>query len=211
MKKMYFDNKKIEEKITTYQQNKDPQILNELTPDFEKLILGVIGKYKLLRSNFINDDLFQEAWVGILEVIPKWSKEKGDIFSYLTAVVKNKIFWYLKNQYQDTSYVSNDLLQVEIDEDSVFMNEKIDNFDLISIKDYVKKIEIENLNIGLDDEKPGKDKDFAITLSSIKEKILSGDNIEYREMIKEIQKETLIPKKKIKAVLDAMYRNFIGE
>lgn len=208
----YFDNDKIEEKILLFQQTKDPLIIDELVPVLKKLIAGVIGKYKLLRRNYINDDIYQEAWVGIMEVLPKWSKEKGNAFSYLTAVVKNKIFWYLKNNYQDTSITSDDIIKISIDnrpeeygKNSIEPRNRDGNtLDKLSIVDYVRKLSVEQLGLT-------RDEDYKKILVNIKEKMLSGDNINYDDLIKEIQKELLIPKKKVRTLLDRIYKNFVGD
>lgn len=211
MTNMYFNNNEVEKQITEYQQTKDPKILENLTPIFNKLIAGVIGKYKLLRRNYINDDIYQEAWLGILEVINKWEKTKGDAFSYFTAVVRNKIFWFLKNHYKDTSYTSEDPVQVDIEmqitdyNPNIVFRDKIDpNYEMSAVTDFIKKINIYNLKLGYDDE-------CKKALEIIKEKILSGDNIENEELIIEIQRETGIPKKKIRLVLTAIYSEFIEE
>lgn len=207
-KKMYFDNEKVEELIIEYQKTKDQKIIEELAPIFKKLIAGVIGRYKLLRRNFVNDDLSQEAWVGILEAAPKWSKEKGDAFSYFTGVARNKIFWYLKSYYQDTSMNSDDPTSIALDDSTI-------NFELgtdeengfenkSAICDYVLKLTPENLNLP-DDE------NYGIILDSIKTKMINGDSVKYEDLIKETQKEIGHPKKKVRFVLDAIYSHFMGE
>jgi DNA-directed RNA polymerase specialized sigma24 family protein len=207
--KMYFDNKEVEEKILLYQNNeKDREkILNELFPVFDLLIKGVISKYKLLRRNYINDDLYQEAWTGIMEVILKWNKVKGDAFSYFTAVAKNKIFWYLKNNYNDTSLNANEQTKINIENvENTFelSSEDLETADILSIKDYIEKITLEKILIDYDE-------DYKIILESIKNKILLDDNLKYVDIVKEIQKESKIPKRKIKYVLDSIYLNFTGD
>lgn len=211
MTKMYFDNLEIEKKILEYQKTKNPQIIEELTPVFNKLISGVIGRYKLLRRNYINDDISQEAWLGIMEVMSKWEKGKGDAFSYFTAVIRNKIFWFLKNQYKDTSYTSEDPVQVDIEmqitdyNPNITFRDKIDpNYEFSAIADYINKLDIYHLKLGYDDE-------CKKALEVIKKKLLSEDNVEHEELIIEIQRETQIPKKKIRLVLTSIYSDFIGE
>jgi len=216
MTKMYFNNEEIEKQIIIYLKTKDPQIIEELAPVFNKLITGVIGRYKLLRRNYINNDISQEAWLGIMEVINKWEKNKGDAFSYFTAVIRNKIFWFLKNQYKDTSYNSEDPVQVDIEmqitdynpnisEKRISSRDKIDpNYESCSITDYIKKLDIYKLKLGYDDQ-------CREALEIIKGRLLSEDNIENEELIIEIQRETQIPKKKIRLVLTAIYSDFIGE
>jgi len=208
---MYFDNIEIEKKILEYQKTKNPQIIEDLAPVFNKLISGVIGRYKLLRRNYINDDISQEAWLGIMEVANKWEKSKGDAFSYFTAVIRNKIFWFLKNQYKDTSYTSEDPVQVDIEmqitdyNPNIAFRDKIDpNYEFSAIADYIRKLDIYNLKLGHDDE-------CKKALEVIKEKLLSEDNIENEELIIEIQRETSIPKKKIRLVLTSIYSDFMGE
>jgi DNA-directed RNA polymerase specialized sigma24 family protein len=208
MTKMYFDNDFVEERIIEFQKTKDPKIIDELTPIFKKLILGVIGRYKLLRRNYVNDDLSQEAWVGILEAAPKWSKEKGDAFSYFTGVARNKIFWYLKSYYQDTSIDSDDLSTIALDdENSTFelSDEDSAGFENESaIKDYVLKLTPEILDLP-------DDLGYAAILDSIKRKIVHGDSVKYEDLIKETQKEIGHPKKKVRFVLDQIYSHFMGE
>ena len=207
-KKMYFDNLKVEELISEWQRTKDPSIIDELAPVFKQLITGVIGRYKLLRRNFVNDDLSQEAWVGILEAAPRWSKEKGDAFSYFTGVARNKIFWYLKSYYQDTSINSDDPSKLAIDD--VTLNFELGSAEeagfenLSAISDYILKLTPDCLNLP-------EDESYGIILESIKMKIMHGDSVKYEDLIKETQKEIGHPKKKVRFVLDAIYSHFMGE
>jgi len=207
-KKMYFDNDYVEEKLIEFQATRDYDIINELNPIFNKLISGVIGRYKLLRRNYINDDIRQEAWVGILEAAPKWSKEKGDAFSYFTGVARNKIFWYLKSYYQDTSLNSEDPHFMAIDDENFnhdFSQDSDNEFENLSaIRDYILKLTAESLNLP-DDES------YGIILESIKNKIINGDSVRYEDLIRETQKEIGHPKKKVRFVLDAIYAHFMGE
>jgi DNA-directed RNA polymerase specialized sigma subunit len=207
-KKMYFDNAKVEELIVEWQKTRDPAIIDELNPIFKQLITGVIGRYKLLRRNFVNDDLSQEAWVGILEAAPKWSKEKGDAFSYFTGVARNKIFWYLKSYYQDTSMNSEDPSKLALDDSTLSFelgSDEENGFENMSaIRDYILKLTPDNLNLP-DDES------YGIILDSIKMKIMHGDSVKYEDLIKETQKEIGHPKKKVRFVLDAIYSHFMGE
>jgi len=205
---MYFDNDYVEEKLIEFQATRDYDIINELNPIFNKLISGVIGRYKLLRRNYINDDIRQEAWVGILEAAPKWSKEKGDAFSYFTGVARNKIFWYLKSYYQDTSLNSEDPHFMAIDDENFnhdFSQDSDNEFENLSaIRDYILKLTAESLNLP-DDES------YGIILESIKNKIINGDSVRYEDLIRETQKEIGHPKKKVRFVLDAIYAHFMGE
>lgn len=206
--KMYFDNLRVEELILEWQKTRNPAIIDELEPTFKKLITGVIGRYKLLRRNFVNDDLSQEAWVGILEAAPKWSKEKGDAFSYFTGVARNKIFWYLKSYYQDTSMNSDDPASIALDDANINFElgtDEENGFENMSaIRDYVLKLTPDCLNLP-DDES------YGIILESIKAKMLHGDSVKYENLIKETQKEIGLPKKKVRFVLDAIYSHFMGE
>ena len=205
---MYFDNDKVEELILEYQRTKDPAIIDELAPVFKKLIIGVIGRYKLLRRNFVNDDLSQEAWVGLLEAAPKWSKEKGDAFSYFTGVARNKIFWYLKSYYQDTSMNSEDPSKLAIDDSTINFElgtDEENGFENMSaIRDYVLKLTSDCLNLP-------EDESYGIILDSIKMKMMNGDSVKYEDLIKETQKEIGYPQKKVRFVLDAIYSHFMGE
>lgn len=207
--KMYFDNTFVEERLLEFQATKNYDVINELNPIFNKLISGVIGRYKLLRKNYINEDIRQEAWVGILEAAPKWSKEKGDAFSYFTGVTRNKIFWYLKSYYRDTSLNSEDPHFMAIDDEN-FNNELSQDSDnefenLSAIRDYILKLTAESLNLSEDDES------YGIILDSIKAKIVNGDSVKYEDLIRETQKEIGLPKKKVRFVLDAIYSHFMGE
>lgn len=206
--KMYFDNAFVEERLLEFQATKNYDIINELNPIFNKLISGVIGRYKLLRKNYINEDIRQEAWVGILEAAPKWSKEKGDAFSYFTGVARNKIFWYLKSYYRDTSLNSADPHFMAIDDEN-FNNELSQDSDnefenLSAIRDYILKLTAESLNLP-------EDESYGIILNSIKAKIAHGDSVRYEDLIRETQKEIGLPKKKVRFVLDAIYSHFMGE
>jgi len=205
---MYFDNDYVEARLIEFQATRDYDIINELNPIFNKLISGVIGRYKLLRRNYINDDIRQEAWVGILEAAPKWSKEKGDAFSYFTGVARNKIFWYLKSYYQDTSLDSADPHFMAIDDENFnhdFSQDSDNEFENLSaIRDYILKLTAESLNLP-DDES------YGIILESIKAKIINGDSVRYEDLIRETQKEIGHPKKKVRFVLDAIYSHFMGE
>jgi len=207
-KKMYFDNDYVEGRITEFQQTGNSEIIEELTPVFKKLISGVIGRYKLLRRNYVNDDLSQEAWVGILEAAPKWSKEKGDAFSYFTGVARNKIFWYLKAYYKDTSMNSAEPQTVALDDANSHFElgeEGSDEFENESaIKDYILKLTPDILDLP-DDES------YAVILDSIKAKIMHGDSVKYEDLIKETQKEIGHPKKKVRFVLDRIYLHFMGD
>jgi len=207
-RRIYFDNELVEKKIIEFQQTGDNKIIEDLAPVFKKLISGVIGRYKLLRRNYINDDLSQEAWVGILEAAPRWSKEKGDAFSYFTGVARNKIFWYLKAYYQDTSMTAPENQQSVAIDDSNNSYEPIvdeDGFeDKTSIQDYILKLTPEALDLP-DDES------YGIILGSIKSKIVHGDSVKYEDLIKETQKEIGYPKKKVRFVLDKIYAHFMGE
>ena len=207
-KKNYFDNDYVEKKITEFQQTNDQKIIEELAPIFRKLITGVIGKYKLLRRNYINDDLSQEAWVGILEAAPRWSKEKGDAFSYFTGVTRNKIFWYLKATYQDTSMTAPDTPQpIALDDDNNFdvVSDEDAGFENLSaIRDYILKLTAEKLDLP-------EDESYTMILDSIKSKIVHGDSVRYEDLIKETQKEIGHPKKKVRFVLDQIYAHFMGE
>ena len=207
-KKMYFDNDYVEERLIEFQATKDYEIINELNPVFNKLISGVIGRYKLLRRNYINEDIRQEAWVGILEAAPKWSKEKGDAFSYFTGVARNKIFWYLKSYYQDTSLNSEDPHFMAIDDEN-FNNEISQDSDnefenLSAIRDYILKLTADALSLP-------EDESYSIILESIKAKMMHGDSVRYEDLIRETQKEIGHPKKKVRFVLDAIYSHFMGE
>ena len=207
-KKMYFDNDHVEERLIEFQATKDYEIINELNPVFNKLISGVIGRYKLLRRNYINEDIRQEAWVGILEAAPKWSKEKGDAFSYFTGVARNKIFWYLKSYYQDTSLNSEDPHFMAIDDEN-FNNEISQDSDnefenLSAIRDYILKLTAESLSLP-------EDESYSMILDSIKAKMMHGDSVRYEDLIRETQKEIGHPKKKVRFVLDAIYSHFMGE
>lgn len=206
---MYFDNDHVEARLIEFQATRDYDIINELNPIFSKLISGVIGRYKLLRRNYINDDIRQEAWVGILEAAPKWSKEKGDAFSYFTGVARNKIFWYLKSYYQDTSMNSEDPHFMAIDDENFnhdFSQDSDNEFENLSaIRDYILKLTADSLNLPEDDES------YGIILDSIKAKIINGDSVRYEDLIRETQKEIGHPKKKVRFVLDAIYSHFMGE
>lgn len=208
MTKNYFDNDLVELKITEFQKTGDRTIIDELEPIFKKLICGIISRYKLVRSNVINDDLPQEAWVGILEVLPKWNKERGDAFSCFTAVAKNKMLWYLKNNYKDTSLNSNDPSRIALDDENVTLELSTDvdqSFEaLSSIKDFVQKLTSDSLDLP-------EDECYNIILESIKDKIIHGDHILYENLIKETQKEIGYPKKKVRFVLDRIYAAFTGE
>lgn len=207
-KKMYFDNDKVEKLIVKYQQTNDPAIINELAPVFKQLINGVISKYKLLRRNFINDDLSQEAWVGILESAHRWTKEKGDAFSYFTGVARNKIFWYLKSYYRDTSMNSDDIFKLSLDDATLNFelgSREENGFENISaIRDYILKLTTDCLNLP-------DDKSYDIILESIKSKMINGDSVKYEDLVKETQKEIGHPKKKVRFVLDAIYSHFMEE
>jgi DNA-directed RNA polymerase specialized sigma subunit len=208
MTKNYFDNDFVELKITEFQKTGDRTIIDELEPIFKKLIHGIISRYKLIRSNVINDDLPQEAWVGILEVLPKWNKERGDAFSCFTAVAKNKMLWYLKNNYKDTSLNSNDPSRIALDDENVKLELSTDvdqSFEALSaIRDFVQKLTSDSLDLP-------EDECYNIILESIKEKIVHGDHIIYENLIKETQKEIGHPKKKVRFVLDRIYAAFTGE
>jgi DNA-directed RNA polymerase specialized sigma24 family protein len=208
MKKVnYFDNQYVEEQIIRFQQTRDNEILNDLLPIFNKLISGVIERYRLLRRNYINDDIAQEAWVGILESAPRWSKEKGDAFSYFTGVVRNKIFWYLKAHYKDTSMNSNDPETVNIDDESIDVRtDESHGVESESvIRDYILKLTPEALNL------PEENEEYGIILESIKAKIAHNDSVKYEDLIKETQKEIGHPKKKVRFVLDSIYAHFMDQ
>lgn len=206
--KQYFDNDFVELKITEFQKTGDRTIVDELEPIFKKLINGIISRYKLIRSNVINDDLPQEAWVGILEVLPKWNKERGDAFSCFTAVAKNKMLWYLKNNYKDTSLNSNDPSRIALDDENVNLELSTDadnGFEAMSsIRDFVSKLTADSLDLP-------EDECYNSILDSIKAKIAHGDAILYENLIKETQKEIGFPKKKVRFVLDRIYAAFTGE
>jgi len=208
IKRMYFDNPKVEELIDKWQKTRDTAIIDELEPTFKRLISGVIGRYKLLRRNSVNDDLSQEAWVGILEAAPRWSKEKGDAFSYFTGVARNKIFWYLKSQYRDTSMNSEDPTSIALDDSTINFElgtDEENGFENLSaIRDYVLKLTPDSLNLP-------EDESYAEILESIKSKMMNGDSVKYEDLIKETQKEIGHPKKKVRFVLDAIYAHFMGE
>ncbi len=208
MTKNYFDNDFVELKIAEFQKTNDRSIIDELEPIFKKLIYGIISRYKLIRSNVINDDLPQEAWVGILEVLPKWNKERGDAFSCFTAVAKNKMLWYLKNNYKDTSLNSNDPSRIALDDEDVNLELSTDvdsSFEALSaIKDFVQKLTSDSLDLP-------EEECYNTILESIKEKIVHGDHILYENLIKETQKEIGYPKKKVRFVLDRIYAAFTGE
>lgn len=208
MTKNYFDNDFVELKITEFQKTGDRAIIDELEPIFKKLIHGIISRYKLIRSNVINDDLPQEAWVGILEVLPKWNKERGDAFSCFTAVAKNKMLWYLKNNYKDTSLNSNDPSRIALDDENVNLELSTDadnSFEAMSaIRDFVQKLTADTLDLP-------EEECYNAILESIKDKIVNGDHILYENLIKETQKEIGFPKKKVRFVLDRIYSAFTGE
>jgi DNA-directed RNA polymerase specialized sigma subunit len=207
MTKNYFDNDYVEKRIAEFQKTGDGIIIIELEPIFKKLIHGIISRYKLIRSNFINEDLPQEAWVGILEVLPKWNKERGDAFSCFTAVAKNKMLWYLKNNYKDTSLNSNDPSRIALDDENVKLELSTDvesSFEALEeLRDFVQKLTPETLDLPEDDC-------YTAILNSIKEKIVHGDCILYENLIKETQKEIGHPKKKVRFVLDRIYAHFTG-
>jgi hypothetical protein len=146
--------------------------------------------------------------VGILEAAPRWSKEKGDAFSYFTGVARNKIFWYLKSYYQDTSLNSEDPHFMAIDDENFskdFSADSDNEFENLSaIRDYILKLTSEALNLP-------EDESYDIILDSIKAKIINGDSVKYEDLIRETQKEIGHPKKKVRFVLDAIYSHFMGE
>jgi DNA-directed RNA polymerase specialized sigma subunit len=210
---MYFKNEEVEERVLEYQRTRDIKIIEELEPIFKNLINGVISRYKLLRRNYINDDLAQEAWVGIMEAIHKWDKTKGDAFSFFTAISKNKIFWYLKNQYKDTSITSDEPITVNVDDNNanfdMYMGSHPENVEhTYTVLEFITKIKMSDLKIRSTDENKR-------ILECIKNKVIcnegkSIDNIVYADLIREIQKETKIPKKNIRHVLEKIYKTYTG-
>ena len=210
---MYFKNEEVEERVLEYQRTRDVKIIEELEPIFKNLINGVISRYKLLRRNYINDDLAQEAWVGIMEAIHKWDKTKGDAFSFFTVISKNKIFWYLKNQYKDTSITSDEPITVNVDDNNanfdIYIGSHPENVEhTYAVLEFITKIKISDLKVRSTDENKR-------ILEHIKNKVIcnegkSIDNIVYADLIREIQKETKIPKKNIKYILEKIYKTYTG-
>lgn len=203
---MYFDSKLIGEKVLEYQsvqtQEERDIILEELRPTFALLIDGVIKKYQLLRRNYINDDISAEGWEGILQTLGKWNPEEGTTFSFFTAVVKNKIFWLLRNHYMDTS-IENTTFE-EVDFDTAVQNELIstatsDTTSEYEIDDFVNKLKLSDLDTG---KYFGED-----SFITIKDMILQHDCKD--EIRKTIQKQFRIPKKTVDALLQEIYIKFM--
>lgn len=98
-KKHYIDNKKFEETIFNYVENKEDYEA-ELIEQLDLLITSILISFKF-KVDF--DDAKQECFVLCLKVLKNFTREKGSAFNYFTTVIVNNLkLMYTKNKkYQE--------------------------------------------------------------------------------------------------------------
>ena len=98
-KKHYIDNKKFEETIFNYLEDKETYE-EELIKQLDLLITSILISFKF-KVDF--DDAKQECFVLSLKVLKNFSREKGSAFNYFTTVIVNNLkLIYTKNKkYQE--------------------------------------------------------------------------------------------------------------
>ena len=98
-KKHYIDNKKFEETIFNYHENKEEHE-EELMKQLDLLITSILISFKF-KVEF--DDAKQECFVLCLKVLKNFTREKGSAFNYFTTVIVNNLkLIYTKNKkYQE--------------------------------------------------------------------------------------------------------------
>ena len=98
-KKHYIDNKKFEETIFNYLEDKETYE-EELIKQLDLLITSILISFKF-KVDF--DDAKQECFVLSLKVLKNFSREKGSGFNYFTTVIVNNLkLIYTKNKkYQE--------------------------------------------------------------------------------------------------------------
>jgi DNA-directed RNA polymerase specialized sigma subunit len=98
-KKHYIDNKKFEETIFNYLENKEEHE-EELMKQLDLLITSILISFKF-KVEF--DDAKQECFVLCLKVLKNFTREKGSAFNYFTTVIVNNLkLIYTKNKkYQE--------------------------------------------------------------------------------------------------------------
>lgn len=94
-KRDYIDNKKFEETIFAYLQDKDEHE-KELIEQLDLLITSILISFKF-KVDY--DDAKQECFVLTLKVLKNFSREKGSAFNYFTTVIVNNLkLIYTKNK-----------------------------------------------------------------------------------------------------------------
>ena len=94
-KKHYIDNKKFEETIFNYLEDKD-KYEEELITQLDLLITSILISFKF-KVDF--DDAKQECFVLCLKVLKNFTREKGSAFNYFTTVIVNNLkLIYTKNK-----------------------------------------------------------------------------------------------------------------
>ena len=98
-KKHYIDNKKFEETIFNYLENKEEHE-DALIEQLDLLITSILISFKF-KVDF--DDAKQECFVLSLKVLKNFTREKGSAFNYFTTVIVNNLkLIYTKNKkYQE--------------------------------------------------------------------------------------------------------------
>lgn len=94
-KDLIFDNQKVEDLIEQYNQNgRDPLVLGEIFVNSRTLISVIASKYS--QGDLEQDDLEQEAKAKLMQVIHKYSPDKGKAYSYFSVVIMHAMVDYVR-------------------------------------------------------------------------------------------------------------------
>lgn len=94
-KKYYIDNKRFEEVILGYKQDK-PKYEGELVEMFRLLFTNIYMSFKF-KVDF--DDAHQDCFILFLKVLANFDKAEGTAFNYFTTVIMNNLrLIYTKNK-----------------------------------------------------------------------------------------------------------------
>lgn len=114
-----------------YQGYKTERIMSQLFSKYiDKIINGVIFSPKFKFNYFYDpEDLFQVGRMEVFKSLSKgqWNKERGNIFNFITTVVKKNLTWFTLHQNKKNSKYSDVDFDIIINGDSLSFSEHHDH------------------------------------------------------------------------------------
>jgi hypothetical protein len=113
---------------TLYKADRTMNVL--FTKYIDKIINGVIYSPKFKFNYFYDpEDLFQVGRMEVFKSLSKgqWKKERGNIFNFLTTVVKRNLTWFTLNQNKKNAKYSDVDFDLILSGDSLSFSEDLDN------------------------------------------------------------------------------------
>lgn len=96
MAKNYIDNKKFEQLVKNYLEDK-PKYETELVTMLELLITNILNSFHF--EGVDKEDARQECFLLILKILKNFNPERGSAFDYFTTVIMNNLkLMYTKNK-----------------------------------------------------------------------------------------------------------------